>query len=85
MMIKVHTKIANSSGSSNKRMQALLHTCNIRSTLSKTRFVAHRVNLLAARPIKEYMVPSCGYLETALVNFAKEMLCFSKPWWPIIF
>ena len=33
-------------------MQALLHICNIRSELSKTRFVAHRVNLLAARSVK---------------------------------
>ena len=30
------------------------------------------------------MVPSCEYLETVLVNFAKTMLCFSKPWGPII-
>ena len=30
------------------------------------------------------MVPSCGYIETALVNFAKAMLCFSKPRGPII-
>ena len=41
-------------------MQAVLHTCrpNIISKLSKTRFVAHRVNLLAARPIEAYIVPS---------------------------
>ena len=65
-------------------MQALLHTCNIRSKLSKTRFVAHLVNLLAARPTKAYMVPSYGYLETVLVNVAKTMLSLSKPWGPII-
>ena len=67
-----------------KHIQALLHICNIRSQLSKTRFVAHRVNLLTARPIKPYMVPSCGDLGNVLVNFAKTMLCFSKPWGPII-
>ena len=50
----------------------------------KTRFIAHRVNLLGSRPIKVYVVPSCEYLETVLVNFAKTMLCFSKPWGPII-
>ena len=67
-----------------KHIQALLHICNIISELSKTRFGAHRVNLLTARPIKPYMVPSCRDLETVLVNFAKTMLCFSKPWGPII-
>ena len=41
-------------------MQALLHICNIRSELSKTRFVAPRVNLLAARSIKAYLVPYWG-------------------------
>ena len=47
-------------------------------------FVAHRVNLIASKPIKVYTVPSCGYLETVLVNFATTMLCFPKPWGPII-
>ena len=47
------------------------------------RFVAHRVNLLAAKLIKVYMVPSCGYLETVLVNFAKTMLCFSNRGGPL--
>ena len=31
------------------------------------------------------MVPSCGSLETVLVNFAITMLCFSKQWGPSYF
>ena len=73
-VIYIHHKFMN--------MQALLHTSN-RSKLSQTHFVAHRLNLLAVKPIKAYMVPSYGSLEIVLVNFATTMLCFSKPWGPI--
>ena len=69
-VIYIHPKFMN--------MQALLHTCIIRSKLSKTHFVVHRPNLLAARPIKVYMVPLCGSLETLVVILLQQCCVFQN-------
>ena len=58
-LITVHTIIMIYVHANFMHMQAFLHTRNIRSKLDKMHFVAHRVSLLAARPIEAYMVPSC--------------------------